>query len=557
MATTDEHGRGAAPSSSAGDPLMALEAMLTQEDRQSLPEPPRRELSIPRVLTALLVLALLCGGGFLALRRATAGAESIAAPWFAPYVDTTLTPTYPFEDASANPARDAVLGFVVSAPKSPCTPSWGAYYTLEEAASALDLDRRIAQARGDGGEVMVSFGGQANSELAVVCKNQTALLDAYRSVVKRYKLKTIDLDIEGAALTDSQANTRRATAIAALQRTSTSHAGLAVWLTLPVTPTGLEPEAVEVIASMLSAHVKLAGVNVMAMDFNSSSRTDEDMLGAVEGALNATHGQLMATYLRAGIRYSAAQVWNHLGVTVMIGQNDVPGERFGLAEARELAAFVRSEHLARTSIWSLNRDSSCGAVLQDTNAASNTCSGTAQSPLEFTHVFSALTGSVPAASAAQNSSSAEAIPQLTQADADDPAQSPYPIWSAAASYRTGYKVVWHHEVYEAKWFSQAQVPDAPVSSQWNTAWELIGPVLPGEHAPKLPTLPAGTYPAWSTNSIYSKGQRVLFDGLPYKAKWYSRDEPPSESGSAVAESAESGQTPWQPLFTIPGEPSPE
>jgi chitinase len=541
----------------AADPLTALEAMLNEDTSPALPEPPRRELSIPRVLFGLFGLLLICAGAALALRRATASAQAVAAPWFAPYVDTTLTPTYPFEDASANPARNVVLGFVVSSPKSPCTPSWGAYDTLGQAASALDLDRRIAQVHGDGGEAIASFGGEANSELAVGCKNQRALVAAYRAVLERYKLKTIDLDIEGAALANSQANLRRARAIASLEQTSTAaRRKLSVWLTLPVTPQGLTPEALSVLATMLAAHVRLAGVNVMAMDFNSSSEIDHDMLGAVESALNTTHAQLTATYRQAGILYGSQQAWNRLGVTVMIGQNDVPGEDFDLADARALTGFVQHHHLARTSIWSLNRDSSCGAVLQDTTAASNTCSGIAQGPLQFTRAFALLAGSLSNANAAAASTTGESIPQLTEADVDNPAESPYPIWSAAASYRTGYKVVWHHEVYEAKWFSQGQVPDAPVSSQWDTAWELIGPVLPGEHAPKLRKLPAGAYPSWSAGATYSRGARVLFEGLPYKAKWFTRDEPPSEGGTSVGESAEAGQTPWQPLFTIPGEPSP-
>ena len=75
-------------------------------------------------------------------------------------------------------------------------------------------DRPVAQHRGD---VSVSFGGQINDELAVVCRNVDALTDAYASVVDRYTLSSIDLDIEGPALADIAALERRAQAIAALQ----------------------------------------------------------------------------------------------------------------------------------------------------------------------------------------------------------------------------------------------------------------------------------------------------------------------------------------------------
>ena len=50
---------------------------------------------------------------------------------------------------------------------------------------------------------------------------------------------------------------------------------LAVWLTLPVTPDGLNPDALAVVRTMIDAKVDVAGVNVMAMDFGvpSAART--------------------------------------------------------------------------------------------------------------------------------------------------------------------------------------------------------------------------------------------------------------------------------------------
>ena len=43
----------------------------------------------------------------------------------------------------------------------------------------------------------------------------------------------------------------------------------------------------------------------------------------------------------------AAPVWLRLGVTVMIGQNDIRGERFTVANARGLTAFAGRYHLGR------------------------------------------------------------------------------------------------------------------------------------------------------------------------------------------------------------------
>ena len=56
-------------------------------------------------------------------------------------------------------------------------------------------------------------------------------------------------------------------------------------------------------------------------------------------------------------------------------------------------------------------------------------------------------------------------------------------------------------------------------------WELIGPVLPGDRAPKLATLAPDTYPAWAPDATYMAGDTVLYNGLPYAAKWQNEGSP--------------------------------
>ena len=59
-------------------------------------------------------------------------------------------------------------------------------------------------------------------------------------MIDRYDARTVDFDIEGAALADVAANTRRALAIAQLARAAADDGHpLRVWLTLPVSPAGL------------------------------------------------------------------------------------------------------------------------------------------------------------------------------------------------------------------------------------------------------------------------------------------------------------------------------
>jgi chitinase len=317
-----------------------------------------------------------------------------------------------------------------------------------------------------------------------------------------------------------------------------SHRKLTVWLTLPVAPTGLSSAAVQSLRALLSAGVDLAGVNVMAMDFGSARPVSESMIGAVEEALAASSRQVAAAYRRAG-KDVGSQAWGKLGVTPMIGQNDVADEQFTLDAARQLVAFARSRGISRISMWSLNRDEPCGPNVVAEQTVMNSCSGVDQKPLAFARIFGGPAGRTLAVSGGS----------LDKVVLDDPAKSPYPIWQPTIGYQRGYKVVWHGYVFQSKWWSQDVAPDTPVAHEWATPWQVIGPVLPGEHPPALERLPVGTYPAWSGTVTYQHGERVLVDGLPYEAKWYTRGDPPDFQSGNVWDS------PWQPLFTIPGEPA--
>jgi chitinase len=517
----------------------------TDEASVMLEEPPPPRLSFARVLIGILLLAAVAGTAAYAITRHAVPAAEVSAPTFAPYVDVTLTPTYAFQDPVANPVQRVVLGFIVADPSHGCAPSWGGYYSPAQAESALNLDQRVLQVRDQGGAPTLSFGGQANTELAVSCTSVPALTQAYQDVLRRYAVTTADFDIEGSALADPAANARRATAVVLLQhRIAAGGGALHVWITLPVAATGLTAPGLDVVRSMLGAHVQLSGVNVLAMDFALTHTVRTNMIGTVENALIRAHDQLEALDQGAHLDSAPAAVWSRLGVTVMIGQNDLAHEVFTVADARSLAGFVELHHVAQISIWSLNRDSECGSVFGEVGVVSNVCSGVSQTPLEFTHIFSSLPGTVTA-----DTHATAAIPRITSTAADNPATSPYPVWQAAAAYPAGYTVVWHHAIYQAMWFAQGQAPDTPVASAGQSPWLLLGPVLAGEPALKPKLLVSSVRQTWSLATAYRAGARVLYGGLPFEAKWYSQGVPPDTN------LPESSQSPWLPLFTIPGEPA--
>ncbi|BCY15500.1 chitinase [Actinoplanes sp. L3-i22] len=508
------------------------------------PAPPRRRLSWTRLGVLFLALGLIGAGGTMGVIHLRDTAGPTAKSWAVPYVDVTLTPTFQFQDPTANPANTVALGFVVAHPKSACTPSWGGAYTLDEAASALELDRRIDQLRQAGGDITLSLGGLNNKELAVACTDQTRLTDAYRELIKRYDVNTLDLDIEGTATADQASLQRRVQAVAAVQK-ERAGAGkpLAVWLTLPVTPDGLTADGVGVVRGMLDGGVTLRGVNVMTMDFNNGDK-HPDMLALSTSALNGTHKQITDLYLQLGQKLTSPQAWSRIGATPMIGQNDVDAERFTVDDAQGLANFAIDRGLGRVSMWSINRDAPCQGTFANVVVHSNTCSGVDQESLAFSKVFAGLPGK---GSSGDKQDSVE-IPDQA-ATVDDPKTSPYPIWRLTALYVTGYKVVWHGVVYEAKWANSGNDPSAAPPAGTQTAWSVIGPVNPVDKAPTPVPLVKDVTKQWTPDSTYKRGGRVLYNDLPYEARWNTKGEAPSTEFPTDADD------PWLPLFNVPGEPS--
>ncbi len=481
----------------------------------------KSRISVLRV--AVLLLAVVAAG--LGLRWFLSDGlqtpEIPETPTFAGYVDVTATPAYAFETPADAPQSHVILAFIVAATDDPCTPTWGTYYTLETANSELNLDRRIAQLRDIGGTASVSFGGLLNSELAVSCTDPAALARAYQSVIERYSLNRIDLDIEGPALSDIPSQQRRAKAIAQVQKDSGGT--LQVWVTLPIDTNGLTAEGVAAVRELIDGGVILTGVNGMAMNFGGSKAASEAMSSAVDTGATALQGQVAAMLPESG--------WQQVGVTVMIGQNDVPGEVFTMDDAQVVNEFAVSKGVGLLSTWSLNRDQTCQPPLPKTvDVVQTNCSGINQDGLSF-----ALTLAAGATTSAPSPTASQVAPTPEQAIVDDPATSPFPIWDPQGTYPADARVVWKRKVYQAKYWTSGVAPGG-VPAGGEDPWSLIGPVMPGDTPAPLPTLPAGTYPAWKPGTVYTKGQRVQLDKVPYEAKWWTKGQRP---GEAVA-----GGSPW-------------
>ncbi|GAA3838858.1 glycoside hydrolase family 18 protein [Streptomyces chiangmaiensis] len=303
----------------------------------------------------------------------TPGSGMGASAGFAPYVDTSLYPAFDLiASADATGVKEYNLAFVTDG--GGCTPKWGG-------VTAIGSDAVAAQTgalRAKGGDVRVSFGGASGSELATACSSADALAAAYGKVVDAYKLTKVDFDVEGGALPNTAANTRRAQAIAELQR---RHPGLDVSFTLPVMPEGLTQDGVNLVADAKSNGVKISTVNIMAMDYGAAY--SGDMGTYAEQAATATQAQIKSVL---GLSDGAA--WKTVAVTPMIGVNDVSSEIFKVDDAAQLVGFAKSKGLGGLSMWSATRDKQCEGGAKPT--ADATCSSVVQDRFAFSRAFAAF-----------------------------------------------------------------------------------------------------------------------------------------------------------------------
>ncbi|MFJ9776272.1 carbohydrate binding domain-containing protein [Kitasatospora sp. NPDC101157] len=294
---------------------------------------------------------------------------NVALP-VAPYIDMGAWPTPSMPDmARSGGVKGYSMGFVTGVG---CKASWFNAYDPRTGWAKDQIDAL----RAAGGDVKLSFGGAAGTELAAACTSVDSLFTEYDAVVKAYGLRYVDYDIEGAAIADTASNDRRSAALAKLQR---AHPGLKVSLTLPVLPEGLTSDGVAVVKSARDAGVDLDLVNVMAMDYY---RSGADYGNAAVQAAQSTFGQLKALYPAK----TDAQLWAMVGVTPMIGEND-DHQVYNQAAAQQLVTFAKQHHLGLLAFWDATRDANAC-----TGGSLAKCTNIPQQPYEFAKIFGQYAG---------------------------------------------------------------------------------------------------------------------------------------------------------------------
>lgn len=220
-------------------------------------------------------------------------------------------------------------------------PSWDGNVPIDQ-----DLYHdQIDTIRKRGGDVIMSFGGEAGKEMANVIDDPAALEAAYQKVIDQYKFTWLDFDVEGNNLDKGKLDSeRRNTALAHLQK---KNRGLIISYTLPVDPNGLSDASLALITDAKGKGVKVHSVNLMVMYFGK----DFINKGKSEGELGIESAQ--AAY--AQIHKIDRKI--RIGLCPCLGRNGSADEVFGLEDAKTLKAFAdKTPWVCSLHYWSINDD---------------------------------------------------------------------------------------------------------------------------------------------------------------------------------------------------------
>ena len=343
-----------------------------------------RKASLAAVVIVLLTIA------------SSSSSSSIAATWpqrvFAPYMYIGAGDDFRLTDCDdACGVKFYTLAFIIARQEGRGKdvtylkePSWDGRIPLD-----ADLYKeQIDAIRRRGGDVIISFGGEAGRELAIVEDDPARLQAMYQAVIDRYHFTWLDFDIEGTNLSKNpQASRRRNAVLAELQK---KNPGLIISYTLPVDPDGISVASQALLKDAKDKGLKVHSANLMVMYFGKrfiGKGKSEGELG-IDSA-NAAYAQIQK--IDPSIR---------IGLCPCLGNNGSKDEVFTLQDARTLRAFAdRTPWVCSLHYWSINGDAARPrrprnpATRPAAAAATTTTSNTTppREPWAFANVFKSFT----------------------------------------------------------------------------------------------------------------------------------------------------------------------
>lgn len=453
--------------------------------------------------STLRILILFCLLGSAIPVPAIAWSEQV----FAPYVDTGLYPEFSITGMHAETGVPCyTLAFITS--DSSGNPAWGGVIPLHE----RHFGQQVDALRSGGGDIVISFGGANGRELAQADQDVPRLTEKYQAVIDAYESTWVDFDIEGAAVAEHDSVRCRNMA---LQRLQAANPDLHVSYTLPVLPSGLTPDGLALLEDAISAGVSVDRVNLMVMDYGDWAAPDPsgNMGMYAITAAESVFSQLKHLYPQK----SDQEVWAMIGLTPMIGQNDVSSEVFLPEDASKVEEFARARGIGFLSMWSANRDNGdCGRTVW----ASCSCSGIIQEEFAFSRIFNRFT------SGTSPDPGPTPRPDPTPVGTPIPTLSPTQVvtqvpttpvpgltreWNPSTVYTAGDTVTCDGQEYSAKWWTTGEVPGIA------NVWKCIS--CSGSEPPS----------EWNPGKVYESGDQVVYQGSSYQAQWWTEGDVPGSA----------------------------
>ncbi|WP_052888760.1 chitinase [Thermogemmatispora carboxidivorans] len=422
--------------------------------RKRRPPTPTRRVWL--LVSATFLVACLAAAAFSLLhqQRPAQAATSPGTVWYnaAPYVmPLANNPPSLTTVMAATSARVFTLAFIVA--DNGCTPAWEADSGLIDVSADTQVGPMINAVRAAGGDVVVSFGGYNGTKLGQVCGTPQATAAAEQAVITKYSLRAIDLDLEEPEYENATAITNE---LGAAQILQANNPGLMITITLPGTTSGTGYFGQQLLNTARSLGYTPSSYSIMPFDggFNGAS--------SQISALQSFHTILMNTF-----GWDSATAYAHEGISSMNGRTD-SGEYFYQSDFQTVLSFVNSNHLARFTFWSVNRDRQCTPPNNNGNLSA-TCSSVPQNDWDFTRIvtqFAQATAATPTAAP-----SSTPVPTATSTPTLTPSPTPTPPassnctgiapWSSTTAYTGGSKVTYNGYLWQAKWWTYNDVPGGP------------------------------------------------------------------------------------------------
>jgi len=280
-------------------------------------------------------------------------------------------PQQPTQVMASTGVQDVTLAFILS--KGKCHPAWDGQRPLLGGSDAAAIN----SIRSAGGDVDVSIGGWSGKKLGTSCKTPAALAATYQTVINDYSLHAIDIDIEHKEVSSAATRERVIAALAIVQR---ENPGLEISITFGTNESGPNGQDLSLIADAAAIGFQPTAWTIMPFDFDAPV---SDMASVSIQAAEGLDKDLASTN-----HESDAVAYGQIGISSMNGETDESDETVSVANFQTMLSFAQSNHLARFTFWSVNRDRPCGG----SDTTSDSCGGISQQPYAFTDVVAQYHG---------------------------------------------------------------------------------------------------------------------------------------------------------------------